>query len=801
MNHPQGRLPIIALKNTVIFPGLTQVVKVGRERSIYALEEAQKNGFWIVAVQQRTNSESKIVEAEDVYTVGTLCRIDSVRGTSESGFHVVLRGMTRMQLTDTKLDASGKYLSSDAGDLPDLQDVSESTAQALRESLKTLSAQILGLIPTKTEQIEELIKGVEDLAFLTHLCAGHLDVAATEKQSLLELLSVRARSLKLLNLMKEFKEALELQNEIRSKLHQKMGHSQRESILREQMKTIKEELGEGETEAQADKIRKKLDEAGLPPEVKDVVDQEWRRFSDMGSQSPESHMLRNYFETVAALPWSKSAPEKEINLQEAENILNEDHYGLDKIKKRILQQLAVLKLKKESKGTLLLLVGPPGVGKTSLAQSVAKALGRKFVRASLGGVRDESDIRGHRRTYIGSMPGRIIQSLKRVQENNPVFLLDEIDKMGRGFHGDPGAALLEVLDPEQNNTFVDHYLDLPFDLSKVIFLATANSLEGIPTPLLDRMELIELTGYTSAEKLNIARRHLLPKQIKELGLENYKVQISDEALLRVITHYTREAGVRDLQRKITTLLRSVSEKVVRIEESGREDGMVRIEMDSLEDVLGSERYFPEMAPGLHPPGVVTGLAWSPVGGDLLFIESTAMSGMGELMITGQLGEIMRESAQIAQSLIRSHLPDLSVPIDLKKYDLHIHVPAGATPKDGPSAGVSILTSMVSLLTKRSVSPTLAMTGEITLRGAVMPVGGIKEKVIAAHRGGMTDVILPERNRADLKEVPQEVLSQLKIHFVSRVEALLNLVLGLELKQWEPQFLVEPPAPQLVQETQ
>ncbi|MBX2996009.1 MAG: endopeptidase La [Bdellovibrionaceae bacterium] len=800
MNHPQGRLPIIALKNTVIFPGLTQVVKVGRERSIHALEEAQQNGFWIVAVQQRANSESKIVEAGDVYNVGTLCRVDSVRGNAESGFHVVLRGMTRMQLGDIKLDSTNKYLAADATDLTDLSDVNDGTAQTLLESLKTMSAQILALIPTKTDQIEELIKGVEDLSFLTHLCAGHLDVPAGEKQTLLELLSVRERSLKLLTLMKEFKEALELQNEIRSKLHQKIGQSQRESILREQMKTIKDELGEGDNEAQLDKLRKKLDDAGLPPEVKEVVDQEWRRFSDMGPQSPESHMIRNYLETVAALPWSKSAPDKEIHLQEAEDILNEDHYGLDKIKKRILQQLAVLKLKKESKGTILLLVGPPGVGKTSLAQSVAKALGRKFVRASLGGIRDESDIRGHRRTYIGSMPGRIIQSLKRVQENNPVFLLDEIDKMGRGFHGDPSAALLEVLDPEQNNTFVDHYLDVPFDLSKIVFLATANSLEGIPAPLLDRMEMIELTGYTSAEKLNIARRHLLPKQIKELGLEDYKIQISDEALLRVITHYTREAGVRDLQRKITTLLRSISEKVVRNEEKGL-DEVIRIELKSLEEILGAERYFPEMALGLHPPGVVTGLAWSPVGGDLLFIESTAMSGKGELMITGQLGDVMRESAQIALSLIRSHLPDLSVPIDLKKYDLHIHVPAGATPKDGPSAGVSILTSMVSLLTKRAVSPTLAMTGEVTLRGAVMPVGGIKEKVIAAHRGGMTDVILPERNRSDLKDIPAEVLAQLKIHFVSRVEELLNLVLGLELKQWEPQLLVEAAAPQLVQDAQ
>lgn len=791
MSYPQGLLPLLPLKNTLMLPGLTQVIKVGRERSLKALQWAEKNGFWIVAVQQKANLDQTQIEPQDLYSVGTLCKIESIRGNAETGYQVVLRGVQRTQLSDARVRETGKFLDAQTTALEDDKDLNGSTAKVLLESLKTLSVDILRLVPANTDQLEELVRGVEDLSYLTYLCTANLDISMTEKQKLLEMSSVRERTLHLLNLMKEFKEGLEVQNEVRMKLSQKLGQTQRQLILREQLKAIREELGEGGEQDQSDKLRKKLDEAGLPPEAKELVEQEWTRLSEMGPQSPETHMLRNYLEVIASLPWSKSAPEKEIRLDDAENILNDDHYGLQTIKKRILQQLAVLKLKKDTKGTLLLFVGPPGVGKTSLAQSIAKALGRKFMRVSLGGVRDEADIRGHRRTYIGAMPGRIIQALKKAGENNAVFLLDEVDKMGRGFHGDPAAALLEVLDPEQNHSFVDHYLDTPFDLSKVIFLATANQLEGIPAPLLDRMELIDLTGYTTAEKLHIARKHLLPKQMKELGLENHEIQISDEALLKIITHYTREAGVRDLQRKIGSVLRSISEKVVRGIEAHHE-GPFRIEASSLEEALGSERFIPEVAETLTPPGVVTGLAWSPMGGDVLFIESTAMPGKGDLLITGQLGDVMKESAQIALSLVRSHLPDLGLHLDLKKYDLHLHVPAGAIPKDGPSAGVALLTSMVSLLTGRAVSSKLAMTGEITLRGAVTPVGGIKEKVIAAHRAGITDVILPERNKRDLKEIPTEVLEQLKIHFVSRVEDLLHLVVGLELKSWETQFLLDPP---------
>ena len=789
MSYPQGILPLLALKNTIVFPGLTQVIKVGRERSLKALEFAEKNGFWIIAVQQKKSVDAAQVEPTDLYSIGTLCKIESIRATGETGSQVVLRGVSRVQLEEIRLNEGAKFLEGNSTLLEDQKDLNESTERALLDGLKQLSIDILRLVPANTEQLEELVRGVEDLGYLTYLAVANLDISAQDKQKILEKTNLRERTLQLLTTMKEFREGLEVQNEIRSKLGQKLGQSQRQIILREQLKAIREELGEGSEQDGQDKLRTKLDEAGFPPETKELVETDWKRMSEMGAQSPEYHMLRNYLEVMASLPWSKSAPEKEIRLDDAEKILAEDHYGLDKIKKRILQQLAVLKLKKDSKGTLLLFTGPPGVGKTSLAQSIAKSLGRKFIRVSLGGVRDEADIRGHRRTYIGAMPGRVIQALKKVGENNAVFLLDEIDKLGHSAHGDPSSALLEVLDPEQNHTFVDHYLDTPFDLSKVIFLATANQLDTIPAPLLDRMEVVELTGYTIAEKLHIARKHLLPKQIKELGLESYRVQISDEALLRIIGHYTREAGVRDLQRKITTVLRSISEKVVREIESHAEVS-VRIEASMLEEILGADRWTPEVAETMNPAGVVTGLAWSPAGGDILFIESTAMPGKGDLLITGQLGGVMKESAQIAQSLIRSHLPDLGLQLDLKKYDLHLHVPSGAIPKDGPSAGVSILTSMVSLLTGRSVSSKLAMTGEITLRGAVMPVGGIKEKVIAAHRAGITDVILPERNRRDLKEIPKEVLDQLKVHFVSRVEDLLHLVLGLDLKSWETRLLLE-----------
>ncbi|MBX3019365.1 MAG: endopeptidase La [Bdellovibrionaceae bacterium] len=796
MTSMHGRLPVLPLRNAVLFPGLTQVVKVGRERSVSALKEAEKRGFWIITTQQIPQDDAipaeKPIGADGVHTVGTLCRIDSLKGKPENGYQVVLRGFARVRLEDLKLLESENFLEAFGQQLDDVNDMNEQTEKALLDSLRQLGKDILKVLPGNTDQLNEMLNGIDDLSYLTALCAGNIDVDLKEKQKILEMTNLRERALHLLNLMKSFKESLELQAEIRNKLSQKLGQQQRQSILREHMKAIREELdGSSEDGTFEEKMQKKFDEAGLPDEVRKVAESELRRLTEIGPQSPESHVIRNYLELIAALPWSKSAVETDIDLEAARRILDADHYGMEQVKKRIVQQLAVMKLRKNAKGSILLFLGPPGIGKTSLASSIAKALGRKFIRVSVGGVRDDAEIRGHRRTYVGALPGRVIAGLKRVQENNPVFLLDEIDKMGRGYQGDPAAALLEVLDPEQNANFTDHYLEVPFDLSKVMFIATANQLDGIPAPLLDRMEIIDMTGYTLAEKFHIAKNHLIPKQMEEQGFKPGTAILEDDALTRLISSYTREAGVRELDRKVAAVLRGVSEKVVAKIEKNETDP-VRIKSFDIEEILGPDRYLTEEALEANPPGVVTGLAWTPVGGDILFVETTAMPGRGDLILTGKLGDVMRESAQIAQSLIRSHLKDLGLNLEWRKYDLHLHVPAGATPKDGPSAGVSILSSMISLLTGRPVSSKLAMTGEITLRGAITPVGGIKEKVIAAHRAGIRTVVLPERNRRDLREIPQDVVSEMEIHFVARVEELLKLVFDLDLKPIETQFLLDLP---------
>lgn len=778
MPLPQGLLPLLPLRNTVIFPALTQVLKVGRERSVQALKKAEKNGFWIVAVQQKPKphdiAKDQPVDPSDLHTVGTLCRIDSMKGNPEAGYQVVLRGMSRVILEDVEV-ASENYLHGESTLLEDINDMNQQTEEALLESVKTLAREILRLFPGNTEQLSELINSVEELPYLTSLCAGNIDVDLEKKQKILETRNLRERVLLLLQVMQEFKEALSVQAEIRSKLNQKFGQAQRQTILREQLKAIREELGEGEDSTVEEKLQKKLEDAQMPEDVRKVAERELRRLTEVGNQSPESHIIRNYLELLTDLPWHKSSEDKEIDLDEARRILDQDHYGLEKVKKRIVQHLAVLKLKKENKGSILLFVGPPGVGKTSLGHSIASALGRKFVRVSLGGVRDDAEVRGHRRTYIGAMPGRIIQGLKRAGENNPVFLLDEVDKLSRAFSGDPAAALLEVLDPEQNVTFLDHYLDVAFDLSKVFFIATANSLDTIPGPLLDRMEIIDLTGYTISEKMHIAKNHLIPKQLKEHGLSPEQLTISEDALLRLITNYTREAGVRELQRRIAAVLRGTSEKVLNATQLP-----VKVQTPDLEEILGAEKFTHEIAETINPPGVVTGLAWTPVGGDILFVEATAMPGKGQLIITGQLGDVMKESAQIAQSLIRANLSQLNPRMDLSKVDLHVHVPAGAIPKDGPSAGVTMLSALASLISGHRVSPKLAMTGEMTLRGAVLPVGGIKEKVIAAHRAGVQTVILPKKNERDLKEVPDDVKASLKFHFVENASQLFEVALNLHI---------------------
>lgn len=772
-----GKHPVLPIRHTVIFPGTAIPLRVARAKSVAAARQAQADGSQVLLLAQKKETlRGQDPASADLYSVGTLCEIEKMRGSEKEGFQVVVRGVKRVRVYELKdvSMGSGSYLEALCEDHADLHDADSKTEEVLLDGLKKMGTGILELIPGNTQQLAEVIDGINDLVLLTHLCSANIEMPVEKRQELLETVSLKARALKLMEHLEKLRDSLEVQNKIREKLDHKMGKAQREAILREQLKAIREELGDKDDESRSQDYRKKIEDAGMPEETRTLALEELERLESIGPSAPEAHVIKNYLDLLCAMPWNKSAS-SDIDLEQARETLDRDHYGLSRIKKRILQHLAVMKLKKSGRGSILLFVGPPGVGKTSLGASIAKALGRKFVRASLGGVRDDAEIRGHRRTYIGAMPGRIIQSIKRAGENNPVMMLDEIDKLAMGYHGDPAAALLEVLDPEQNATFMDHYLDVPFDLSKVFFIATANTLETIPGPLLDRMEVIDLSGYTTAEKLHIARNHLIPKQLAEHGLTAEQVTISDEALLWIINSHTREAGVRELQRKIAAVCRATTEKVLAPEAKLP----IRIEGAELDEILGPERFVHEVANLVAPAGVVTGLAWTPLGGEILFIETGLMPGNGKLIITGQLGEVMRESAQIAQSLVRSKLSALVPVVEHDRKDLHIHVPAGAIPKDGPSAGVAITLALASLYTDRRVDPALAMTGEVTLRGAVMPVGGIKEKVMAAHRAGIKRVILPKRNQKDLREVPEEVRSALRFDFVDEISEAIRIALGID----------------------
>jgi ATP-dependent Lon protease len=782
-------LPVIALRNLVLFPGMTVPIRVGRSQSMSAVRFVNEDSHdrqpnsQLIAVLQRPLDQKEHIAPDELHKVGVLCQVERIRGNDRDGYQLIVRGLERVRVVNPFESGEGQRAMLKATPEPfkELIDADPATVKALLESVKTLAKQVLELLPTGTDQMVTLVDGITDLDFLINVTAANIDIPIEEKQGLLEQASLRARALKLLDHMQHVRDELQVHVEIRDKLTSKLGKNQREAILREQIRAIQEELGEG-SEGGAGRskedYRKKIEESGMPEEVKKVALDELRRLESLGPQSPETHVIRNYLDLLVAMPWTPD-PEAEIHLGKARDVLNADHYGLDKIKKRLIEHLATMKLKEGGRGLILLFVGPPGVGKTSLGSSIARALGRKFVRVSLGGVRDDAEVRGHRRTYIGAMPGRIIQGLKRAGSQNPVFLLDEVDKLGRGFQGDPSAALLEVLDPEQNSTFTDHYMDVPYDLSKVLFIATANTVETIPGPLLDRMEVIDLTGYTTTEKLHIAKNHLFPKQLEEHGLKTDQLSISDDQINHVITHYTREAGVRDLQRKLAAICRLATTRIVEGAES------VDIEVKDIEESLGPVRFEHEVTEKVSPPGVTTGLAWTPVGGEILFIESALMPGSGKLTLTGQLGEVMKESAQIALTLIRSRLPQVSASLEFDKKDLHIHVPAGAIPKDGPSAGVAILTSAASLFTGRPVNPKLAMTGEITLRGAVTPVGGIKEKIMAAHRAGVEEVLLSAKNRRDLQDVPEEVKAQLKFHFVEDVAQVLRIALNLEIPALDP----------------
>jgi ATP-dependent Lon protease len=765
------RIPVLVTRNFVLYPGRTVPLLINRPQSVAAVTAGQDtfDGRVIVVSQRHETGDGSSINKGEVHLIGVLARIDKKVGDAKKGFQLVVTGLERVALSD--VDDRDAYLSAQFKAAPDLDDCDDVTGKALLANAKILAKEILGLIPGDTSHLESILESVTDLQSFLSIVMENIDVSMAKRQEILEVDSRKRRALAVLELMAEQKKTLEIQVDVRNKLNEKIGKHQREAILREQIKTIRDELGETKSEADEDYFRKIAD-ANLPESVKTVAIDEAKRLDSIGSSSPETHVIRNYLDFILAMPWNSST-EDHLDLKHARQVLNSDHHGLEKIKNRIIQHLAVMKLKKDKRGSILLLVGPPGVGKTSLGESIARALGRKFVRAALGGVRDDAEIRGHRKTYVGAMPGRIVQSIKRVGVRNPVFLLDEIDKLGRGYSGDPAAALLEVLDPEQNKEFTDHYLDVPFDLSDVFFIATANTLDSIPGPLLDRMEVIEVSGYITSEKLAIARDHLVPKQLEEHGLRKDQVTFTDSALLTMIQSYTREAGVRGLQRLIQTLCRYAAEKIA--------DATVlslTISNDQVRDALGSERFEYEGTERVVPPGVVTGLAWTPVGGDVLFVESAQMTGSGRLILTGQLGDVMKESAQIALSLVRSNLAVFLKVTDFDKRDIHIHVPSGAIPKDGPSAGVTMLTSLASLLTGFRVNPKLAMTGEVTLRGQVTPVGGIKEKILAAHRSGVDHILIPKRNEKDLTDVPAEVLSQVSITFVEHVSQVLEIALGI-----------------------
>jgi ATP-dependent Lon protease len=766
---PQA-LPVLPLRNAVFFPHQVTPLSVGRGASIRAIEEAAKDEGFLVVVAQN-DGEVETPREKDIYWVGTLARVLKVFTLADGTRNVLVQGVRRVQLISVL--QTEPFIHAVVRDV-DEESVKGIEVEAMATNLKSQFRKAVELSPNLSEEQLSIVLSLEEPEAMTDMIASMIPVGVPEKQELLESREIRLRMEKLTLTLTKLVQKLELGSKIQSEVQDGISKSQREYYLREQMKAIKKELGEEEGNVEAGELRRRIDEAHLPEEALKVAEKEFKRLSQMNQASAEYTVSRTYLDWILDLPWSV-ATEDALDIAHARGVLERDHYGLEKVKTRILEYLAVRKLKNNMRGPILVFVGPPGVGKTSLGRSIANALGRKFVRMSLGGVHDEAEIRGHRRTYIGALPGRIIQALKKAGSNNPVLMLDEVDKLGADFRGDPSSALLEVLDPEQNFSFSDHYLEIPFDLSGVMFIATANMIESVPPPLRDRMEIIEIPSYVEDEKLHIAKRFLLPKQIAEHGLTPAQFETSDEALRSIITGYTRESGVRSLERTIARVVRGVAREVA--EGTTAKASVTR---DSLSRYLGQQKFFPDVAERINRPGIAVGLAWTPVGGEILFVEATKMKGKGNLIVTGQLGDVMKESVQAALSFIAANAGTLGVPPDFRsELDIHVHVPAGAIPKDGPSAGVTMLTALTSLLTGRRVRNDLAMTGEITLRGAVLPIGGVKEKVLAAHRAGIKTILLPERNRMDLEEIPTQALegkNQIEFHFVREMEEVLSLAL-------------------------
>jgi ATP-dependent Lon protease len=772
-------IPILPLRNSVFFPGSIMPISVGRPKTLAMVKAVEESGEPIGIVAQKDGSVDD-PGAEDLYAMGTTGRIVKALKAGEEGFHLVLQGIKRFRVLG--LTQTQPYLRARVVEVQDIN-ADPLKIEALVMNVKKTAREVVGLMPEIPSGAAQFVEGIDDPGHLADLIAANMDVSVEEKMEVLNLVEVSQRLENVLELLHRKLEVLKLSNKIDSQVKGEMNKTQREYYLRQQLKAIKEELGEADgTEGDLDELEQKLKNANLPPEAEKVARKELRRLRQMPSSSSEYTVGRTYLEWFADLPWDKATKDS-LDIAKARELLDKKHYGLEKVKKRIIEYLAVRKLKEDMKGPILCMVGPPGVGKTSLGQSIAETLGRKFHRISLGGVRDEAEIRGHRRTYVGALPGRIIQGMKKAGTRNPVFVLDEIDKLSYDFRGDPASALLEVLDPEQNFSFSDHYLEVPFDLSKILFIATANQLDPIPPALKDRMEVLELPGYTHEEKIHIAKEHLIPKVLEAHGLTYDHVNLEDEALNSIIVDFTREAGVRNLERTITGVVRGVAVHVA----EGRQ-GKTVVKKDDLFQFLGPEKFYNEMAQRTEVPGVATGLAWTAAGGDILFVEAAKAGGKGGLTLTGQLGNVMKESAQAAQSYLRARSPEFGLPDNFwEKNDIHVHVPAGGIPKDGPSAGVTMITALTSLVTGIKVRSDFAMTGEITLRGNVLPVGGIKEKVLAALRAGVKEVILPERNQKDLHEVPNEVKDQLKFHFVKRVDEVLDLALERPPERFPPKL--------------
>ena len=767
-----SELPVLPVKDMVLFPEMAIPVLVGKETSKKLVDETLVGDRLLVIVSLKDQTVED-PGPEHLYSIGTVAQIVKKITLPNDTYQVIIKGMKKTRIREypqTEPYLRGKILILEENREMDKE------AEAMVLTIQKLFQRVIELSSLPPE-LGVVVMNVGEPADLASLVASNLDISAEQKQQLLEMTQLKETLEKITIFLNQQVEKLELSADILKKIHEGMGKTQREFFLREQLKAIQQELGEGdEKTAEISELKKRIEGAGLTPEAREVAGKELDRLSKMPPAAAEYTVSRTYLDWILDLPWSVST-EDNLDLDRAEQILDEDHHGLEPVKKRILEYLAVRRLKPDSRGSILCFVGPPGVGKTSLGQSIARTMGRKFVRMSLGGVRDEAEIRGHRRTYVGALPGRIIQGIKKAKANNPVFMMDEVDKIGVDFRGDPSSALLEVLDPEQNNAFSDHYLEIPFDLSRVMFITTANILDTIPPPLRDRMEVLELPGYTEEEKLEIARKYLIPRQLEQNGLAGDLLGFDDEATRTIIKSYTHEAGVRNLEREIASVCRAVASRVAK----GNTDSVL-VSKENLSEFLGPPKFIPETKVRAWGPGLATGLAWTPAGGEIIFIEASKMRGKNRLTLTGHLGEVMKESATAALSYLRSRARDFSVDEDFfDNHDIHLHVPAGATPKDGPSAGVAMLCALISVITEKPIRQDIAMTGEITLRGDVLPVGGIKEKVLAAGRAGIKTVVLPQLNQKDLEDIPEGVRKDMTFKWANQMEEVIDFALGNGVK--------------------